>query len=142
MRRLLAASLPLLVLLSSCGIAGIGGKSKEDEARDFCEKAHAAEDAGAFGTIAVTQSSDELQALQTAQPSVDYMGEHRPDKIQEAAGEFVAAYDDLVALLAGADFDGTKVDTAALDEINARLDAAKADMATLLKNQCDIDVTA
>lgn len=142
MRRLLAATLPLLVVLSSCGIAGIGGKSKEEEARDFCEKALEADGAGAFATIDLTKSADELRELQTVQPSIDYMGDNRPDKIDEATGQFVAAYGDLVALLAENDFDGSKVDAAAAGEITDRLDAAKADMATVLKNQCDIDVTA
>jgi hypothetical protein len=126
------------LVLSGCGI--IGGSSKKDESKAFCERATTAEAAGVLGTVDGTETAEQLRAYEANQEAVDYLGEHAPAKIEQTAQDLVTAYDELVTELARAELDTTKVDAATLADLNGRLEDALAAMATGLKNQCDITV--
>lgn len=134
----------LLVLavttLAACGI--IGGGDQEQETQDFCQRAQTAFDAGVLATVDGTETPDQLRAYETAQPAVDYIADHHPDKIDQASKDFVAAYDELVTALSTAGFDATQIPAATLTDLSQRMDAALADMTAPLANQCNIDLPA
>lgn len=126
------------LLLSGCGI--IGGSSKKDEAKAFCERATTAEAAGVLDTVDGTETAEQLRAYAANQEAVDYLGEHAPAKIEETARELVVTYDELVTELERAGLDASKIEADTLTDLNDRLGVALDALATGFKNQCDLVV--
>lgn len=126
--------LPLLVLLSSCGIFG-GGKS--EEAKEFCATAESLNEAGVLRALDGSETAEELRAYEENQAAVDDMAVLAPGKVEEPAQALAAAYDDLVQELAGADFDVAAVDPATLADLNERMEDALGTLGPELEEQCD-----